>query len=52
VWLYHMFSLRVCDVELILTAIVVAHESIRHRCLKFGADIADDCAVADRSQAI
>jgi putative transposase len=42
VWLYHVFSLSLRDVELILAerGIVVTHESIRHRCLKFGADFA------------
>jgi putative transposase len=40
VWLYHVFSLSLRDVELILAerGIVVTHESIRHWCLKFGAD--------------
>jgi putative transposase len=42
VWLYHVFSLSLRDVELILAerGIVVTHESIRHWCLKFGADFA------------
>ena len=42
VWLYHMFSLSLRDVELILAerGITVTHESIRHWCLKFGADFA------------
>jgi len=42
VWLYHAFSLSLRDVELILAerGIVVTHESIRHWCLKFGADFA------------
>ena len=36
VWLYHVFSLSLRDVELILAerGIVVTHESIRHWCLK------------------
>ena len=36
VWLYHVFSLSLRDVELILAerGIVVSHESIRHWCLK------------------
>ena len=42
VWLYHVFSLSLRDVELILAerGIVVTHESIRHWCLKFGPDFA------------
>ena len=42
VWLYHVFCLSLRDVELILAerGIVVTHESIRHWCLKFGADFA------------
>jgi putative transposase len=42
VWLYHVFSLSLRDVELILTerGIVVTQESIRHWCLKFGSDFA------------
>ncbi len=42
VWLYHVFSLSLRDVELILAerGITVAHESIRRWCLKFGQDFA------------
>jgi len=42
VWLYHVFSLSLRDVELIMAerGVVVTHESIRHWCLKFGADFA------------
>lgn len=42
VWLYHVFSLSLRDVELILAerGITVAHESIRRWCLKFGGDFA------------
>src|SRR3990170_2515750 len=42
VWLYHVFSLSLRDVELILAerGIMVTHESIRQWCLKFGADFA------------
>ena len=42
VWLYHVFSLSLRDVELILAerGIVVTHESIRHWCLKFGSGFA------------
>ena len=42
VWLCHVFSLSLRDVELILAerGVVVTHESIRHWCLKFGADFA------------
>ena len=41
-WLYHVFSLSLRDVELILAewGITVTHESIRQWCLKFGADLA------------
>jgi putative transposase len=42
VWLYHVFSLSLRDVELILAerGVVVTHESIRHWSWKFGADFA------------
>src|SRR6202008_583524 len=42
VWLYHVFSLSLRDVELILAerGIIVTHESIRDWSLKFGADFA------------
>ncbi len=42
VWLYHVFSLSLRDVELILAerGITVTHESIRRWGLKFGADFA------------
>jgi putative transposase len=42
VWLYHLFSLSLRDIELILAerGVVVTHESIRHWCRKFGADFA------------
>jgi putative transposase len=42
VWLYHVFSLSLRDVELILAerGVMVAHESIRRWCLKFGQDFA------------
>lgn len=42
VWLYHLFSLSLRDVELILPerGVVVTNESIRHWCRKFGADFA------------
>jgi putative transposase len=42
VWLYHVFSLSLRDVELILAerGIMVAHESIRRWCLKFGSEFA------------
>jgi putative transposase len=38
VWLYHVFSLSLRDVELILAerGMTVTHESIRRRCRKFG----------------
>src|SRR5881628_3445442 len=42
VWLYHVFSLSLRDVELILAerGVVVTHESVRHWCRKFGAEFA------------
>ena len=42
VWLYHLFSLSLRDVELILAerGVVVSHESIRRWCVRFGAEIA------------
>ena len=41
-WLYHVFSLSLRDVELILAerGIAVSHESIRRWCMRFGADVA------------
>jgi putative transposase len=42
VWLYHVFSLSLRDVELILAerGVAVTHESIRHWCKKFGEEFA------------
>ena len=42
VWLYHVFSLSLRDIELILAerGVGVSHESIRRWCLRFGADFA------------
>jgi putative transposase len=42
VWLYHVFSLSLRDVELILAerGVMVTHESIRSWCRKFGAEFA------------
>jgi putative transposase len=42
VWLYHLFSLSLRDIELILAerGVVVSHESVRRWCLRFGADFA------------
>ena len=42
VWLYHVFSLSLRDVELILAerGVCVTHERIRQWCLRFGADFA------------
>ena len=42
VWLYHLFSLSLRDVELILAerGITVTHESIRRWVLRFGTDFA------------
>ncbi|WP_043838643.1 DDE-type integrase/transposase/recombinase [Muricoccus aerilatus] len=42
VWLYHVFSLSLRDVELILAerGVTVTHESIRNWCRKFGSEFA------------
>jgi len=42
VWLYHVFSLSLRDVELILAerGVLVTHESIRNWCQKFGVEFA------------
>src|ERR1700745_3834709 len=42
VWLYHVFSVSLRDVELILAerGVAVTHESIRLWCAKFGGDFA------------
>lgn len=42
VWLSHLFSLRLSDVELILAerGVVVSHESIRRWCITFGSEVA------------
>ncbi|MBL6082250.1 IS6 family transposase [Belnapia sp. T18] len=42
VWLYHLFSLSLRDIELILAerGVVVSYESIRRWCLRFGAEFA------------
>jgi putative transposase len=42
VWLYHVFSLSLRDVELIMAerGIAVTNESIRLWCLEFGTDFA------------
>ena len=43
VWLYHVFSLSLRDVELLLAerGVIVSYESIRRWCLKFGQGLAD-----------
>ena len=43
VWLYHVFSLSLRDVELLLAerGIVVSYETVRRWCKKFGASFAD-----------
>lgn len=43
VWLYHVFSLSLRDVELILAerGVIISYETIRRRCLKFGASFAN-----------
>jgi len=42
VWLYHVFSLSLRDVELLLAerGVSVSYESIRRWCIKFGQDFA------------
>ena len=52
VWLYHVFSLSLRDVELILAerGIVVTHESIRHWCLKLVPTSPEGYAGDGRSQ--
>jgi putative transposase len=43
VWLYHVFSLSLRDVELLLAerCIIVSYETVRRWCEKFGQDFAD-----------
>src|SRR3954451_15566084 len=43
VWLYHMFSLSLRDVELLLAerGIVVSYETVRRWCQKFGQSFAN-----------
>ena len=43
VWLYHVFSLSLRDVELILAerGVVVSYETVRRWCKKFAASLAD-----------
>ena len=46
IWLYHLFSLSLRDIELILAerGVVVSHESIRRWCLRFGTAQARTCS--------
>jgi transposase-like protein len=41
-WLYHLFSLSLRDIELILAerGVVVSYKSIRRWCLRFGTEFA------------
>ena len=43
VWLYHVFSLSLRDVELLLAerGIIVSHETVRRWCHKFGQSFAN-----------
>src|SRR3954462_5675842 len=43
VWLYHVFRLRLRDVELLLAerGVTVSYESVRCWCLKFGRSFAE-----------
>ena len=52
VWLYHVFSLSLRDVELLLAerGIVVSYETVRRWCMKFGASSPTACAVAGRGR--
>jgi transposase-like protein len=52
VWLFHVVSLSLRNVELILAerSIVVTHESIRHWCQKFGSTSPGSYASDGRSQ--
>ncbi len=47
VWLYHVFSLSLRDVELLLAerGIVVSYETVRRWCLRFGQSLADKLGV-------
>jgi putative transposase len=42
IWLYHLFSLSLRDIELILAerGVMVSYESIRRWCLRFGTEFA------------
>ena len=52
-WLYHVFSLSLRDVELILAerGVTVTHESIRQWCLTFGGESARRLRRGDRIRA-
>ena len=43
VWLYHVFSLSLRDVELLLAerGVIVSYETVRRWCLRFSQDVAD-----------
>ena len=53
VWLYHLFSLSLRDIELILAerGVVVSYESIRRWCLRFGTEFAPSCASGGQDRA-
>ena len=42
IWLYHVFSLSLRDVELLLAqrGVIVSYETVRRWCLKFGQNVA------------
>ncbi len=48
VWLYHVFSLSLRDVELLLAerGVVVSYESIRRWCAKFAASFANSFTIS------
>ena len=53
VWLYHVFSLSLRDVELLLAerGVIVSYESIRRWCLKFARSFADTSGYTRRALA-
>jgi transposase-like protein len=53
VWLYHLFSLSLRDIELILAerGVVVSYESIRRWCLRFGTELRQGYASGGRGRA-
>src|SRR4030081_23802 len=54
VWLYHVFSLSLRDVELLLAerGIIVSYETVRRWCEKFGQSLPNACVPAGHDQGI